>query len=86
MIFSTPIRDRRLKLFEKIPIILCFATCLLCRKPEAVASVKKIFVAGLKDDISDAELENYFSQFGRVTNVEQEITDCHDLSGGGGEY
>jgi len=40
-------------------------------KPEAVASVKKIFVAGLKDDISDAELENYFAQFGRVTNVEQ---------------
>ncbi len=44
-----------------------------------MASVKKIFVAGLKDDISDAELENYFAQFGRVTNVEQEITDCHDF-------
>ena len=27
-------------------------------------SVKRIFVAGLKDEISDGDLEDYFNQFG----------------------
>jgi len=41
-------------------------------RPEAMVSVKRIFIAGLKDeDVSDTDIEEYFSQFGLVTNVEQ---------------
>ena len=40
-------------------------------KPEAQASVKKIFIGGVSDDIEDEDLRDYFDQFGRVMNVEQ---------------
>lgn len=35
-------------------------------KPEMLAKVKKIFVGGLKDDIEDEHLQDYFSQFGPI--------------------
>ena len=34
-------------------------------------SVKKVFVGGLKDDIDDKAMEEYFGTFGTVTKIEQ---------------
>jgi len=38
--------------------------------PELHVTSKKLFIGGLKDDIGEAELRDYFSQFGTVANVE----------------
>uniref|UniRef100_A0A8C1T1G3 Heterogeneous nuclear ribonucleoprotein A0 n=1 Tax=Cyprinus carpio TaxID=7962 RepID=A0A8C1T1G3_CYPCA len=43
-------------------------------KPEALAKVKKIFVGGLKEDIEEQTLTDYFSQFGMIEKSEV-ITD-----------
>ncbi|XP_051505707.1 heterogeneous nuclear ribonucleoprotein A0b [Myxocyprinus asiaticus] len=43
-------------------------------KPEALAKVKKIFVGGLKEDIEENHLTEYFSQFGMIEKSEV-ITD-----------
>ena len=40
---------------------------------ESGKSVKKIFVGGLKDDIEDKDLEDYFATFGTVIRVEQMV-------------
>ncbi|XP_036403791.1 heterogeneous nuclear ribonucleoprotein A0-like [Megalops cyprinoides] len=39
-------------------------------KPEALAKVKKIFIGGLKDDVEDEHLREYFSQFGAIEKAE----------------
>ncbi|MEQ2248242.1 hypothetical protein ILYODFUR_017297 [Ilyodon furcidens] len=39
-------------------------------KPEALAKVKKIFIGGLKDDIEEQHLTDYFSQYGQVEKSE----------------
>jgi len=42
-------------------------------KGESGKSVKKVFVGGLKDDIEDKDLEEYFGQYGNVTSAEQMV-------------
>lgn len=37
-------------------------------KPEAGASVKKMFVGGIKEGMGEAELKSYFSEYGNVVN------------------
>lgn len=39
-------------------------------KPGAHATVKKIFVGGIKDDTTEENLKNYFSKFGPVEIAE----------------
>jgi len=38
-------------------------------KPEAQATVKKIFLGGLKEDVDENDLKEYFKEFGTITNV-----------------
>ncbi|KAK7583963.1 hypothetical protein V9T40_004926 [Parthenolecanium corni] len=37
--------------------------------PETNATVKKLFIAGIKDDVTEDQLKEYFMEFGTVTNV-----------------
>lgn len=41
--------------------------------PEAHATVKKLFLGGVKEDMSKEDIEKYFSQFGEVENVEMKL-------------
>lgn len=38
-------------------------------KPEAQATVKKVYLGGLSDDIEESELRDYFKDFGNIVNV-----------------
>lgn len=38
-------------------------------KPEAQATVKKIFLGGLKEDVEESDLKEYFVEFGNVLNI-----------------
>lgn len=38
-------------------------------KPEAQATVKKIFLGGLKEDVEEIDLRDYFIEYGAVINV-----------------
>lgn len=39
------------------------------KNPEAGATVKKLFIGGIKDDHDDEQLREYFSSYGNVQNV-----------------
>jgi len=39
-------------------------------KPGAHVQVKKIFIGGVREDVNDAELKAYFSQYGKITEFE----------------
>ncbi|CAG0906301.1 unnamed protein product, partial [Cyprideis torosa] len=39
-------------------------------KPESGVTSKRLFVVGIKDDMSEDQVKDYFSQFGRVTTVD----------------
>ncbi|OTF71642.1 hypothetical protein BLA29_006557, partial [Euroglyphus maynei] len=38
-------------------------------KPDSQATVKKIFLGGLKEEVEDTDLREYFEEFGTVVNV-----------------
>ena len=40
-------------------------------KPEAQASVRKIFIGGVTDEMEDDDIRDHFEQYGKVTNIEQ---------------
>lgn len=37
--------------------------------PETNATVKKLFIAGIKDDVTEDQLKDYFTEYGTVLNV-----------------
>lgn len=39
------------------------------KNPEAGATVKKLFIGGIKDDHDEHQLQEYFSNYGNVQNV-----------------
>lgn len=39
------------------------------KNPEAGATVKKLFIGGIKDDHDEDQLREYFSNYGNVQNV-----------------
>lgn len=60
------------QLIQVLPIsfkILCTDACQDSGKPEAQATVKKVFLGGLKEDVEEEDLRSYFSDFGNVINV-----------------
>lgn len=51
-----------------------FLIILLLKDAESQATVKKMFVGGLKEDISDDQLREFFEPHGKIANIDL-ITD-----------
>ena len=47
-------------------------------QPEAGQTVKKVFVGGLKENMEDEDLQQYFAQFGNVASVTRSVTAQND--------
>lgn len=41
----------------------------LISEPNSEASVRKVFISGLKDDVTDDDLRNHFEQYGTITDI-----------------
>ena len=39
-------------------------------RPDSHATVKKLFIGGMKDNLSEDELRDYFSTFGNIETVD----------------
>lgn len=50
-------------------LMLRFVRGNVTGKPEAQATVKKVFLGGLKEDVEENDLRDYFREFGQVVNV-----------------
>lgn len=63
-------RCHKIKILLFLKLIKCCFYCLKdsCR-PGAHSTVKKIFVGGIKEDTDEEHLRDYFSQFGKIEEV-----------------
>lgn len=66
------LKSRSLTIVIVEKFLLCISSFLFLKEinnPEANSTVKKLFVAGIKDDVTEDDMRNYFSNYGPVVSV-----------------